>query len=80
MPRTPASPGGALVALVALTSAALAGSPAAAAEPDLLLELHYFPVPDAQLAIWLEDAEGRWLQDVLGTQASGKLGIGNRPG
>ena len=80
MPRTPAPHGGALIALVALTIAGLVGSPAAAAEPDLLLELHYSPVPDAQLAIWLEDAEGKWLQDVLVTQATGKLGIGNRPG
>ncbi len=77
MLRPPGPPRSALAALI---FAGLVGAPAAAAEPDLLLELHYFPVPHAQLAIWLEDADGAWVQDVLVTQATGKLGIGNRPG
>jgi hypothetical protein len=53
---------------------------AAAADDDLLIELHYKPVPNAQIAIWLEDRDGKVVQDVLVTQATGKLGIGNRPG
>ena len=52
----------------------------ARAADDLLIELHYKPVPNVQLAIWLEDKSGKFLQDILVTQATGKLGIGNRPG
>ena len=52
----------------------------ARAADDLLIELHYKPVPNVQMAIWLEDQAGKFVQDVLVTQATGKLGIGNRPG
>jgi hypothetical protein len=52
----------------------------ARAAGDLLIEMHYQPVPNVQLAIWLEDADGQFVADVLVTQATGKLGIGNRPG
>lgn len=55
-------------------------SPAAAAEGDILLEIHFNPVPNAQIAIWLEDAEGNFVEDVYVSQATGRLGIGNRPG
>ncbi|MCA9711239.1 MAG: hypothetical protein KDK70_35705 [Myxococcales bacterium] len=55
-------------------------STAWAAEDDVLVEIHFEPVPGAQIAIWLEDAEGRFVQDVFVTQATGRLGIGNRPG
>ncbi len=53
---------------------------ASAAEDDVLLEFHYQPVSRAQIAVWLEDAEGNFVQDVFVTQATGSLGIGNRPG
>jgi hypothetical protein len=69
--------------LLAATTLAMAGaapSPVAAAEGDILLEIHFKPVPNAQFAIWLEDAEGSFVQDVFVTQATGRLGIGNRPG
>ncbi|HEY0136437.1 MAG TPA: CFI-box-CTERM domain-containing protein [Nannocystis sp.] len=52
----------------------------ARAAEDLLVEVHFKPVPGAQIAIWLEDDAGKWVQDILVTQAVGKLGIGNRPG
>ncbi len=55
-------------------------SDAVAAEGDTLLEFHFQPVPGAQIAIWLEDADGNFVQDVFVTQATGTLGIGNRPG
>ena len=71
----------------------LAAGPSAAAPPDAgplsagdpaddeaLLEFHFTPVADLQMAIWLEDADGNFLADVFVTQATGKLGIGNRPG
>ncbi|MCA9700415.1 MAG: hypothetical protein KC431_23005, partial [Myxococcales bacterium] len=38
------------------------------------------PVDNLQIAIWIEDAAGNHVEDVFVTQATGKLGIGNRPG
>src|SRR5690606_844314 len=56
-------------------------APAAhAGQDDILLEIHFKPVPNAQIAIWLEDADGNFVADVFVTQATGRLGIGNRPG
>lgn len=69
---------GALVSSLALAS--LVSPAAAAAEDDVLVEIHFQPVPSAQVAIWLEDTEGNVVQDVFVTQATGRLGIGNRPG
>ena len=66
--------------LAALAASIGAPRPAAAADDDLLIELHYKPVPNAQIALWIEDRDGKVVQDVLVTQATGKLGIGNRPG
>jgi len=59
---------------------ALAPTSASAAEGDVLIEFHFQPVPGAQIAVWLEDTEGNFVQDVFVTQATGTLGIGNRPG
>ncbi len=50
------------------------------AADDLLIEVHFKPVPNAQIAIWIEDRDGKFAEDVMVTQATGKLGIGNRPG
>ncbi|WP_434424459.1 hypothetical protein [Nannocystis pusilla] len=74
MPRSPMLPLAAL--LLGLTPA----SRAAAADEPVLVEFHFTPVPNAQIAIWLEDAKGEYVQDVMVTQAVGKYGIGNRPG
>jgi hypothetical protein len=65
-------------ALASLGLLLIAG-PARAAD-DYLIEVHFKPVPRVQLAIWLEDRDGHHVQDILVTQATGKLGIGNRPG
>ncbi len=51
-----------------------------AANEDVLVEFHYMPVPDLQVAIWLTDEDGNFVQDVFVTQSTGTLGIGNRPG
>jgi len=59
--------------------AVLAASDARAAAP-VRVEFHFHPVPEAQIAIWLEDQAGKFVADVLVTQATGKLGIANRPG
>ena len=53
---------------------------AARAEDDTLLELRYTPVARAQVAIWIEDGDGRFLDTVLLTEAVGYRGVGNRPG
>jgi hypothetical protein len=50
------------------------------ASDDVLVELHFQPVPNTQIAIWIVDANGSFAQDVFVTQATGTLGIGNRPG
>jgi hypothetical protein len=63
-----------------IAAAVLADPRAAAAADDVMIELHFKPVANTQIAIWLEDKDGKWVQDVLVTQATGKLGIGNRPG
>lgn len=60
-------------------SVGLAPASAHAAE-DVLVELHFQPVHNAQIAIWLVDANGDFVRDVMVTQATGTLGIGNRPG
>jgi len=66
------------VATLALLVGLCAGD--ARAADDFLVELHFKPVPRVQIAIWLEDQTGKWVHDILVTQATGKLGIGNRPG
>lgn len=64
---------------VAMAAMLLAG-PAAAAEGDVVLEFHFNPVANAQIAIWVEDADGNHIDTAMVTQATGSLGIGNRPG
>ncbi len=82
MPRTPSPmPARRLAGAATLAAAAcLCAGDVRAADPDFLVELHFKPVPNLQIAIWLEDQAGKWVQDVMVTQATGKLGIGNRPG
>jgi hypothetical protein len=45
-----------------------------------VLEFRFTPVHNAQLAIWIEDADGAFLQTVALTEATARRGIGNRPG
>src|SRR5690606_34492834 len=66
--------GMALAGMLALTPASVR------ADDDVLVEFHFNPVPRAQIAIWLADADGNVVRDVFVTQATGTLGIGNRPG
>ncbi|MCA9717933.1 MAG: hypothetical protein KC468_24890 [Myxococcales bacterium] len=70
-----------LAAGLALVSAALASAPAQPrAADEAVLEFHFTPAENLQIAIWIEDADGEFVQDVFVTQAVGKFGIGNRPG
>ena len=68
---------------VALGSTASASPPphrGTGLETETLVEFHFTPVADTQVAIWLEDGQGNHVRDVFVTQAVGKLGIGNRSG
>jgi hypothetical protein len=57
-------------------------SRAAPPSPDdeALLEFHFDPAANLQIAIWLEGVDGSFVEDVFVTQATAKLGIGNRSG
>jgi len=45
-----------------------------------VLELRYTPTARAQVALWIEKADGTYLKTLALTQAVGYRGIGNRPG
>jgi hypothetical protein len=45
-----------------------------------LVELQYVPAPRAQIAIWLERADGTFVTTLRLTEATAYRGIGNRPG
>src|SRR6185312_14707748 len=47
---------------------------------ELVLEFRYTPVARAQVALWIEDAEGTFVTTVALTEAVAYRGIGNRPG
>lgn len=73
--------------LAVLTSAALmsaAWPPTIARAQDPLvstvLEIGFQPTRRAQIAIWIETADGEFKQTVLLTDLVARLGIGNRPG
>jgi hypothetical protein len=67
------------VAGAAALGAGFAGT-AAAAEPPRMIEILFTPTARTQVALWIEDAEGKFLKTVRLTQAVGLRGIGNRPG
>jgi hypothetical protein len=50
------------------------------ARADTVLAFKYIPAPRVQVAIWIEDAAGRYLASVALTEAVAFRGIGNRPG
>lgn len=49
-------------------------------EASAVLELRFKPTARAQIALWIEDAEGRFLATVGLTEAVAYRGLGNRPG
>ncbi len=48
--------------------------------PPRVLEVHFTPTARAQIALWIESADGRYLATVRLTDAVARRGIGNRPG
>lgn len=59
-------------ALLALASTSVA--------QDRLVEVRFTPTERAQIAIWVETADGTFLQTIRLTEATAYRGIGNRPG
>jgi hypothetical protein len=53
---------------------------AAAQDGDRLLEFRFTPAKRAQIAIWIEDAEGTFKETVALTSSVALRGVGNRPG
>ncbi len=47
---------------------------------DRLLELSFVPTKRAQIAIWIEDANGKFLDTIALTSSVALRGVGNRPG
>lgn len=48
--------------------------------PGAVLELTFTPAPRAQIAVWLEHADGRFIRTLALTESVAFRGIGNRPG
>ncbi|MFW2390029.1 MAG: CFI-box-CTERM domain-containing protein [Polyangiales bacterium] len=59
---------------------ALAPGNALAQESDRLLEFQFTPTSRAQIAIWIENADGRFMGTVALTSSVALRGVGNRPG
>ncbi|MGE0790789.1 MAG: CFI-box-CTERM domain-containing protein [Sandaracinaceae bacterium] len=68
-----------LAPLAVLTGVLLAPV-ARAQEVPRLIEVTYSPVRRAQVAVWIESADGTFLRTIGLTQAVATRGIGNRPG
>src|SRR6195952_2445027 len=65
---------------LALLCVLLCGMRRTSAQAQGVLTFKYTPAPRAQVAIWIEDANGQYLATVALTDAVGYRGIGNRPG
>ncbi len=50
------------------------------ASPSRVVELTLRPTARAQIAVWIETADGRFMETVRLTEAVARRGIGNRPG
>lgn len=44
------------------------------------VEVEFTPTGDPQIAVWLENARGEYVDTVMVTRLTGTLGLGNRPG
>ena len=62
-------------------SALLAAPPVAADPICRAVELHFAPgAPNLQIAAWIEDAHGNYIDTAYITRLTGQFGLGNRPG
>ncbi len=58
----------------------LACSPALAAPTCRNVEVSLKPIPRVQMAVWVEDASGKYIDTLYVTRLTGSLGLANRPG
>ena len=58
----------------------LACSPALADPSCRSVEVSMKPIPRVQMAVWVEDAHGTYLDTLYVTRLTGSLGLANRPG
>jgi len=66
-----------IAALITLVVIVLGGS---AAAQERRVEIHFTPVARAQIAIWIESADGSLFRTIRLTERTAFYGIGNRPG
>ncbi|HEX6838448.1 MAG TPA: hypothetical protein VF334_17850, partial [Polyangia bacterium] len=72
---------GSAVAALALAASSLAPSAAAAADGSCrLVEVTFQPAAHLQIAVWIEDTAGNYVDTAYVTRSTGALGLGNRPG
>lgn len=71
-----------LAASLAALTLAPGGLPRAHAEAGQcrVVDVDFTPASELQIAAWLEDAAGRYVQTIFVTQQTGTYGLGNRPG
>ena len=69
-----------LALLVTFVALACANGATRASAQDRLIELSFMPTERAQIAIWIETAEGEYVQTIRLSDATARRGIGNRPG
>lgn len=56
-------------------------TPAAAQDPTCrTVEVTFKPVKDLQIAVWIEDEQGNYVDTAFVTRLTGTLGLANRPG
>jgi hypothetical protein len=68
----------AAAAVVAVTAPA---TRAHATDPSCrMVEINFQPVAHLQIAVWIEDAAGNYVDTAYVTRSTGALGLGNRPG
>ena len=71
--------------LVLSLAGLLAWSADAVAQPDeggscRVMQVHMVPTGELQIAVWLEDARGNFVDTAYVTRLTGTYGLGNRPG
>ncbi|HEY1548168.1 MAG TPA: fibronectin type III domain-containing protein [Kofleriaceae bacterium] len=52
----------------------------AGADASRCIDVHFTPSDNLQIVVWLEDAQGNFIDTLFITQQTGSFGLGNRPG
>ena len=66
--------------LTALAALLLALTVPLSAKAERTIEVSFKPTGDPQIAVWLEDAGGAFVETLMVTRLVGTFGLGNRPG